>query len=84
MSTPPIKRSQSDIETYGPYSPSESNSEPLSRASTYAKAIPLDDRTVHVVRNPTEGYKLKGVEWVIQGSSKHVLSPLFSQLSLLA
>ena len=73
MSTSPIKHSQSAPETYASYSQSESNSEPLSRTSTYAKTIPLDDKIIHVVRSPTEGYKLKGVEWVIQGSNKHVL-----------
>jgi len=77
MSTSPIKHSRSAPETNTPYSVSESNSEPLSRTSTYAKTIPLDDRIVHVVRNPTEGDKLKGVEWVIQGSSQHVLPPRF-------
>ena len=47
-------------------------SPPLSRSSTFSRTIPLPDKTVHVVRNPTEGYKLRDVEWVIQGSREHV------------
>ena len=50
-------------------------SPPLSRTSSFAKRIPLPDKTVHVVRNPAEGYRLRDVEWVIQGSREHVDSP---------
>jgi hypothetical protein len=46
----------------------------LSRSSTYAKTIPLHDKVVHVVRSPTEGVKLKDVQWVIQGTEEHVLT----------
>jgi hypothetical protein len=49
-------------------------SPPLSRTSTYtARTIRLPEKVVHVVRNPTEAYNLRDVEWVIEGSEKHVL-----------
>jgi hypothetical protein len=51
---------------------SSSSSPPLSRSSTFTRTIPLEDKTIHVVRNPTEGYRLKDVEWVIHGSREHV------------
>ena len=53
-------------------SPSSPSMDPLSRSSTFSKTIPLPNKMIHVVRNPQEGYSLKDVEWVIQGSQKHV------------
>lgn len=74
MSTSPMRHAYSTPELELSHSPSGVNSEPLSRTSTFAKTIPFPDKVVYVVRNPTEGHKLKDVEWVIQGSEKHVLT----------
>jgi hypothetical protein len=51
----------------------ESSTSPsLSRSSTFAKTIPLQDKIIHVVRSPMEGIKLKNLQWVIHGSEEHV------------
>ena|ERR1700721_3011350 len=55
---------------------------PLSRTnSSVVRTIRLSDKTVHVIRNPAEAYTLKDVDWVIEGSEKHVI-PCLSSIDL--
>lgn len=72
MSDGPMNHASSAPPETLSHSPSATGTEPLSRSSTFSKTIPLPNKVVHVVRNPREGYRLKDVEWVIQGSQKHV------------
>src|SRR5579859_7051412 len=66
-STSPMQHTSSGTSSLG-----GGGSPPLSRSSTFSRTIPLPDKTVHVVRSPAEGYRLRDVEWVIQGSPEHV------------
>jgi hypothetical protein len=78
MSNSPMKHAQSAPDLGLSKIGSSSYGESLSPTSTFSKTIPLSNKTIHVIRNPAEAYKLKDVEWVIQGSEEHVRSPLFS------
>src|SRR5438045_1804720 len=81
--TPPHLRHATSSTFVPGRSPSPRQSPPLSRSSTYtARTIRLPEKTVHVVRNPTEAFTLKDVEWVIEGYEQHVSSSIAKGITI--